>query len=266
MTARSFLFVPGNRSDRFDKALDSGAGAVVLDLEDSVAPADKAEARETVRQWLRPNKPVYVRINGADTAWFDADATLLRLPGVIGMVLPKAETAAQIAAVAAHAGAGLRIVPIIETALGLWNAEAIARAPLVERLAFGSVDFQLDCGIDGEGDELLLARSQLVQVSRVTGLAAPIDGVTVDLFDEALLEADVARSRKLGFGAKLCVHPRQVARINAGLAPQPAEIRWAEQILAAVNHADSNAIRLDGKLVDRPIIERARAILASVAT
>ena len=263
MHARSFLFVPGNRSDRFDKALAAGAGAVVVDLEDAVAPADKVAARAGVRAWLRAEKPVYLRINGADTPWFDDDAALLRLPGVCGMVLPKAETAAQIATVAQRGGSGLHIIPIIETALGLWNAEAIARAPQVQRLAFGSVDFQLDCGIDGEGDELLLARSQLVQVSRVAGLLAPIDGVTVDLFDEEQLRADVTRSRKLGFGAKLCVHPKQVAPVNAGLAPQAAEIQWAEQILAAVAQGDSNALRLDGKLVDRPIIERARAILSA---
>lgn len=265
MSKKSFLFVPGNRPDRFNKARLSGASAVVVDLEDAVAPAEKVAARDSIRHWLSVDKPVYLRINGADTEWFEADLQLLRLPGVIGMVLPKAETAQQIEAIVACSPAALCIVPIIETALGLWNVEAIARAPQVERLAFGSVDFQLDCGIAGEDEELLFARSRLVVVSRVAGILAPIDGVTVDLFDDSALERDVARARKLGFGSKLCVHPKQVALINSGLQPQPPDILWAKQILDAVGNADSNAIRLDGKLVDRPVIERARAILASMS-
>lgn len=263
MSKKSFLFVPGNRPDRFNKARLSGAGAVVIDLEDAVVPAEKVAARDSIRQWLSADKPVYLRLNGADTEWFEADLDLLRLPGVIGMVLPKAETAEQIEAIAARSPAALGIVPIIETALGLWNVEAIARAPKVERLAFGSVDFQLDCGIGGEGEELLYARSRLVVVSRVAGILAPIDGVTVDLVDEAVLQSDVARARKMGFGSKLCVHPKQVALINSGLQPQASDITWARQIVDAVGAADSNAIRLDGKLVDRPVIERARAILAA---
>lgn len=263
MSKKSFLFVPGNRPERFDKAINSGADAIIVDLEDAVAPGDKAFAREKVRQWLTPNRAIYLRINGAETEWFSEDVTLLKMPGVIGVVVPKAESASMIQTVVAHCVPETRIIPIVETALGLWHVEEIARAPQVERLAFGSVDFQLDCSIHGETDELLFARSQLVIVSRVAGILAPVDGVTVDLNDETMLDEDTARGRRLGFGGKLCVHPKQVASINKGFRPFAAEISWAEQVVEAVRNAGENAIRLEGKLIDRPVVERARAILAS---
>src|SRR4249920_1224288 len=144
MIKRSFLFVPGNRPARFDKAIGAGADVVILDMEDAVAAADKTAARQAILDWLSPDKRVYVRLNGADTAWFAEDVALLAHAGVAGVVLPKAETAAQIEHLAAQGPKSMAIVPLVETALGLWNVEAIARAPQVELLAFGSVDFQLD--------------------------------------------------------------------------------------------------------------------------
>jgi citrate lyase subunit beta/citryl-CoA lyase len=264
MSDRSFLFVPGNRPERFDKACASGADAVIIDLEDAVAPAEKDGARESVRRWLSPDKPVYLRLNAADTDWFFADLALVNMAGVRGIALPKAETQGPIGEIHRRSGTATRIIPIIETALGLWKAHEIASAPGVERLAFGSIDFQLDTGISGEHEELLYARSQLVLVSRITGRLAPVDGVTVALDDEALLADDVARARRLGFGGKLCIHPKQVAAINAGFLPPAAEVAWARQVVEAAARASDNAVRLDGKLVDRPVIERARAILAIV--
>lgn len=264
MSNRSYLFVPGNRPERFDKAIGSGADVVILDLEDAVAAADKDGARDAVRGWLNPAKPVYVRVNAADTGWFTADLQLAGLPGIAGIALPKAECAAAIREIHRCAGASVQILPIIETAMGLWRAEAVASAPGVVRLAFGSVDFQLDTGITGEREELLFARSQLVLVSRVAGLLPPVDGVTVALDDEAVLRRDVAQSRRMGFGGKLAIHPKQVRGINEGFLPQPAEIAWAQQVVAAAGAAGNNAVRLDGKLIDLPIIERARALLAAV--
>ena len=262
MSHRSWLFVPGNRPERFDKAFAAGADVVIVDLEDAVAPADKPAAREAVRAWLSPAKPVFIRLNAASTEWFGADLGLVALPGVRGIALPMAEDDAAIREIHARAGAAAKIVPLIETALGLWRAERIAGAPGVERLAFGSVDFQMDTNITGEREELLYARSQLVIASRVAGRAAPVDGVTVALDDEALLKDDVARARALGFGGKLCIHPKQVAAINAGFLPQPAELAWASKVVEAARSSGNNAVRLDGKLVDLPIIERARAMLA----
>ena len=265
MSDRSYLFVPGNRPQRFDKAIASGADVVILDLEDAVAASDKDPARDAIRGWLDAARPVYLRLNAADTRWFAADLQLARLPGVAGIVLPKAENAEAIREIHLRAGPTVKIIPLIETALGLWRVEAVASAPGVVRLAFGSVDFQLDTGITGEREELLFARSQLVLVSRVAGLLPPVDGVSVALDDEAALRRDVAQSRSMGFGGKLAIHPKQVRPINEGFLPQPAEITWAQQVMTAAGASGDNAVRLDGKLIDRPLIDRARALLAGTA-
>jgi citrate lyase subunit beta/citryl-CoA lyase len=265
MMDRSYLFVPGNRPERFDKACGAGAHAVIVDLEDAVAPAHKPAAREAVRGWLGAAGPVWLRINGPESEWFAGDLDLVALPGVKGVVLPKAEDAAVVAEVRGRAGPGTGIIPLVETAVGLARAEALARAAGVERLAFGSVDFQLDTGIAGDREELLLARSQLVLASRLAGCLAPVDGVTVALDDEAQLRDDVERARRLGFGGKLCIHPKQVAVVNAGFRPPEAQLAWARRVLEAAAGASGNAVRLDGKLIDRPIVDRARALLAQEA-
>ncbi len=261
MTDRSFLFVPGNRPERFDKACAAGADGTLIDLEDAVAPPDKAEARAAIRTWLGPSRAVYLRINGADTDWFQEDLALLARPGVKGVVLPKAEHSAPITEI--HAAAhGVPVVALIESALGLRNVESIAAAG-VARFAFGSIDFQLDLGITGEREELLFARSSLVLVSRLAGLPPPIDGVTVALDEPAQLADDIAYARRLGFGGKLCIHPRQVAAVNAGFLPPAADVEWAKRVLDAADQAAGNAVRLDGKMIDKPVIDRARAILQS---
>ncbi len=263
MTDRSYLFVPGNRPERFNAASRAGADVVLIDLEDAVAPVNKADARSAAAEWLG-RQPAYLRINGADTEWFVADLALLHLPGLQGVMLAKAETVEAIAAIRDAAATALPLIPLIESARGLWNVMALASATDVSRLAFGSVDYQLDLGIDGDGDELLTARSQLVLASRVAGLLPPIDGVTMTLDDPDALSRDVKRARHLGFGGKLCVHPRQVAAINEGFRPSPAELNWAQRVVEAAAQAGDNALRLDGKLVDRPVIARARALLRNV--
>jgi len=261
MTDRSFLFVPGNRPERFDKACAAGADVTLIDLEDAVAPADKASARDAIRAWLSPSKAVYLRINGADTTWFQEDLALLRLPGIHGVVLPKAEHSAFITEIH-DAAPGLPVIALIESALGLRNLESIAAAGIA-RFAFGSIDFQLDLGIAGEREELLFARSPLVLVSRLAGLPPPVDGVTVALDDPTQLADDIAYARRLGFGGKLTIHPRQVEAVNAGFLPPAAEIEWAERVLAAAAAANGNAVRLDGKMIDKPVIDRATAIVQS---
>jgi len=262
MIRRTYLFVPGNRPDRFEKAWQSGAHAIILDLEDAVQGTQKDQARETVVSWLSPERPVYVRINGTGTPWFERDLEAVCLPGVLGVILPKAEFPEQVVQVAACLAGEARVLPLLETALGIWNARALAQAPRVERLAFGSVDFQLDTGITGEQEELLYARSRLVLASRIAGLLPPVDGVTMALDDMTRLRDDVARARRLGFGGKLCIHPRQVEIINRGFAPTEAEQAWARRVLEAAKATGAGALRLDGELIDRPVIERARSILA----
>jgi citrate lyase subunit beta/citryl-CoA lyase len=262
MIRRTYLFVPGSRPDRFEKAWQSGAHAVILDLEDAVEDTQKDLARENVASWLSRERPVYVRINGTETPWFERDLEVVRMPGVLGIALPKAEHPEQIAQVAAYFTGEALVLPIIETALGVWNVRELAQAPRVERLAFGSIDFQLDTGITGEQEELLYARSRLVLASRITGLLPPIDGVTMALDDLVRLQDDVARARRLGFGGKLCIHPKQVDAINRGFAPTVSERAWARRILKAADASRAGALQLDGELVDRPVIERARSILA----
>lgn len=259
---RSYLFVPGNRPDRFDKACATGADAVIVDLEDAVPPEEKVWAREQLSEWLTPDKPVLVRINAAGTEWFGADAELSSQQGIAGLVLPKAEQVEDIRRLAQYADGDAPILPLIETAEGFWHAHAIARERPVRRLLFGAIDFQLDLGIGGDGDELLHFRSQLVLVSRLAGLEPPVDGVSVTIDDPERLRADVLRAHRLGFGGKLCIHPKQVGPINEGFRPSEEEIAWAHRALTAAEAARGAAVAVDGRMVDRPVIERARQILA----
>jgi citrate lyase subunit beta / citryl-CoA lyase len=257
---RSLLFVPGHRADRFDKALAAGASAVIIDLEDAVAPSDKDAARAALAAWLRPGHAVIVRINSADTPWFELDLQLCGAPGVAGVMLPKAESPDTLAAVRAAGARGL--LPLVESAAGMANLDAIARASGVWRLAFGSIDLQVDLGLkDATEDELLPFRLQLVLASRLAGIGAPVDGVSTAIDDADRLQQDVARARRLGFAGKLCIHPKQVAPVNAGMAPSAAERAWAQRVLAAAAASGGAAVAVDGKMVDKPVLLRAEAIL-----
>ena len=261
MIARSYLFVPGDRPERFEKARTSGAHVAILDLEDAVADAQKETARTTIAGWLAADRPVYVRVNAPQTPWFVADLAMLALPGIAGVLVPKAETPDQITAVAEAFPGAAPIVPLIESVQGLWHARELAAHPRVPRLIFGGWDFQIDAGIVGDGDELLYARSHLVLMSRLASALPPVDGVTADLEDATRLQADIERARRLGFGGKLCIHPKQVAAVNAGFGPTAAEIAWAREILEAVAASGAGALRVAGQMVDRPVIERAQRIM-----
>jgi citrate lyase subunit beta/citryl-CoA lyase len=259
MTARSYLFVPGHRPERFDKAIAAGADAVIVDLEDAVAPGDKDAARQHVLAWLDAARPVYVRINAAGSAWFDADLAVCAHPGVAGIVVPKAEQVADLHAVA---DAGARtILPLVESGLGLWNAVDLCRAARVARLVFGTIDFAADMGLRESRDSLLHARAQLVLASRVACIAAPVDGVTVAVNDAELVRSDTLHAREMGFGAKLCIHPQQVAAVHAAFMPTPDEVDWAGRVTAACQAAHGAAVAVDGKMVDRPVLLLAEHIL-----
>ena len=268
---RSYLFVPGHRAERFDKALAAGADAVILDLEDAVPAAEKNAARDAVLQWARareaaPSPQILVRVNACGTPQHAADVAACRrgvhgVQGVHGLVLPKSEQVADLARLA-QALPGVALLPLIESAAGLAAALEIARAPNVQRLLFGSIDFQHDLGIEGDGDELLYFRSQLVLHSRLAGLAAPADGVSTVLDDAARVHAETLRARRLGFGAKLCIHPKQIAPVHEAFAPTEAELDWARRVLAAADAAGGAAVALDGAMVDRPVILRAEGLLA----
>jgi citrate lyase subunit beta/citryl-CoA lyase len=256
----SYLFVPGLRPDRILRALDCGADAVIVDLEDAVAPADKAMARHQVGQWLRahPGREVLLRINAVHTDWHADDLGLAAMENVSAVVVPKAEDARTLPAIA-----GKPLLPMIESAVGFANAAAIAGHPSTCRLIFGTYDFRVDLGLGDSAEALLPFASGLVLVSRVAGLAPPIDGVMANLNDETGWIADARRARALGFGGKLCIHPRQVAAVNEGFAPNDAEIAWAQKIVGGA--ADAGVSVVDGQFVDRPILLRAQSILRRVA-
>jgi citrate lyase subunit beta/citryl-CoA lyase len=268
---RSYLFVPADRPERIDKALTSGADAVIVDLEDAVAPGAKAVAREALVGWLAqwsfaptPSSPpiLLVRVNAASTAWFEDDLRACVHPAVQGLVLPKAEHPSELM----HVGAALpgrALLPLVESATGMDAARALGGVPGVQRLIFGSLDFQVDLDIeeDEAEDALLHFRSHLVWMSRLGGIAAPVDGVTTNLHNFEATARDARRARALGFGAKLCIHPRQVDAVHQAFTPRPDQVHWAQRVLAAAQAAGGSAVAVDGKMVDAPVLLRARALL-----
>jgi citrate lyase subunit beta/citryl-CoA lyase len=266
MSARTYLFVPGNRPERFAKALASGADAVVLDLEDAVALQAKGEARDAIARWADTathgeRERVVVRVNDATTGGFADDLRLVSEARLAHVMLPKAETAAQVDEVTAVVPQA-RVLALLETAEGIGNARAVATAQAVSRLVFGTLDLALDLGLDiAESSEpLVYAAGCLVVASRIAGLAAPVAGVTPQLDDEARLLLDFTWARRHGFGAKLCIHPRQVAPLHAALAPSTAELDWAQRVLAA-EAASPGAAQLDGRMIDRPVVLQAQRSL-----
>ncbi|MFT4069774.1 HpcH/HpaI aldolase/citrate lyase family protein [Paraburkholderia sp.] len=261
---RSYLFVPGNRPDRFDKAFAASADAVILDLEDAVQPGEKPAARASVSAAVSADasRAAWVRINGPDTSWFDDDAAALAAQsGVAGIVLPKAETREQIDAVLAHAHPALSVLPIVETARGFASLAELCGTPRVQRIVFGTLDFQIDLGIDGDGEELHFFRSQIVLASRLAGIGAPVDGVSTTITDADVVEADARRGRRFGFGGKLCIHPKQIDAVHRAYAWSDADVAWARRVLAAVDASNGAAVAVDGKMVDMPVILKARGIM-----
>ena len=264
--AQSYLFVPGNKPERFDKALASGADAVIVDLEDAVEPDAKTAARDAIARWVSPEHPVLVRINARHTPWFEADAALGALKGVAGIVLPKAESAEDVCAAIALARRRVPVYPLIESANGVWNALDIAKAPYVERLMFGTLDFIADMGMPDDGVSLNHFRSQLALISRVAGIESPVDGVTPDIHDGERIARDALNGKQLGFGAKLCIHPKQIAFVHTCFRPSEDEVWWAQRILDAMRDSSGGVVTVDGKMVDRPVLLRATRIAALAAS
>ena len=255
--ARSLLFVPATRPERIGKALACGADLAIIDLEDAVAADDKDVARGALAGVAHQ---AAVRINACGTQWFDADLAACAAARVPVILLPKAEQPVQVARVRG-ALPGCAVIAIIESAAGFEAIEALARTPGVARLAFGSLDLRADLGIDDDGEPLHYFRSRLVLAARLGGLPAPIDGVCTALEDDAALAAELARAKRFGFGGKLCIHPRQVATVGAAFRPTPAQIAWAQRVVASAG--SGAAARVDGHMVDAPVVARARDLLRS---
>ncbi|HKV98938.1 MAG TPA: CoA ester lyase [Vicinamibacterales bacterium] len=268
---RSILFVPGTRADRFDKAFAAGADAVVLDLEDGVEASRKADARRAVAQWLSASVASrtarFVRVNSVRSAWIEEDLAWLSsvTAHVDAVVLPKAESAKDVERVAA-AAPSRRVIPLLETSRGIVGAASIAGATAeIPALLFGAEDLTAELGIPRTlaGDEILLARSQVVLAAATIGADA-IDAVFVDLKSPDRLREDATRARALGFRGKMAIHPDQVAIINDVFTPTPDEIAAAQRLLDADEAARTRgegAYRVDDRMVDAPVIARARRIL-----
>ena len=257
VNARSLLFVPGDRPERFDKAAASGAMAVIIDLEDAVAPDAKSAALENALAWIAAGHEAVVRVNGVGTPWHAAELASLASTGA-GIMVPKSERAEDLAGV--RAVVGDRIVALIETARGIRDADAVAGAAGVVRIALGNVDLAAELGVDPRShDALAYARGRLVVAAAAAGMAAPIDGVTTTIDSAEALAADLAVSRELGFGGKLCIHPRQVHLVNSTLRPSDDELAWAHRILQS---AGPDGVRvLDGTMVDAPVVTRAAQLI-----
>lgn len=258
------LFVPGSRPERFAKADSSGADAVVLDLEDAVAPADKDRAREAVVAHAGALKsPILVRINAAGTPWHDADIDAVRGLAGVSVMLPKAEQPEDIANMTLRIGRGVNVIALVESAAGLANLADILTAPGIMAIAFGSLDFALDLGCAHDRLTLLAARSEIVWRSRAACRSAPIDGITADLTSPEVTEDDARHAMKMGFGGKMAIHPKQIEPIGRAFRPSEKEITWARDIVEAAS--SGGAVQVNGEMVDRPVIERARRMLRLAA-
>ncbi len=280
---RSYLYAPGSRPDLMEKALVAGADVVVLDLEDAVAPGDKAAARAAVATLLRrlgdhSPCPVEVRINRHPGGLDLDDLEAVITPGLSAVRVPKASSPAelgrlsdQLAILEAASGVDADktgVTPVIESAAGVADAFGLARAPRVTRLAFGATDFLADIASPGDpsGPATLFARSELVIASRLAGIGPPIDSVHTRLDDEAGLRRSALAARELGFFGKSVIHPLQLGPVHEVFTPSAHEVEHASQILAQTVEAGGGAYALDGELVDPAVVARARATLALVRT
>jgi citrate lyase beta subunit len=265
-TARSLLFAPGNDERKLEKALAAGADAVVADLEDAVPATEKEAARTVARRVLGDAATaslVTVRVNAAGTEHWGADLQAVADLELDALVLPKATPEA----VGALGPDGPPVVAIVETALGVRHAYETARLPRVAALVLGAVDLGLELGLEprADGQEVLYARSRLVLESAAAGLRSPFDLVHVDTRDDEGLEAEARLARSLGFRGKACIHPAQVAIVNRVFSPTGEERERARRVVEAYERglADGRgAVALDGEMIDLPVVERARRILA----
>lgn len=264
---RTALFVPGSRPERFAKALAAGADAVIVDFEDAVEEPLKRQARENLSAFFNstPQASVWVRVNAPEHAEHLADLAFCQShAGVAGVLLPKVESAAQVAAVAAT---GKPIWPIIESARGLLALAEIAGATGVERLSFGGLDLALDLNLSNgsQAAQCVLdqARMSLLLHSRGAGLLPPLDGVHPAIGDPEGLHRSIRHAYEMGFAGALCIHPKQIAVIHAALAPSAADLAWAQRVVdTSAGASGAGAFQMDGQMVDAPVLLRAQRLLA----
>jgi len=287
---RSFLFTPANVARRVEKALTLEADAVILDLEDSVGASDKAASRQRVVEALaRPRRPLaYVRVNAPSTPYCYRDLVETVHKGLDGIVVPKIESAADlhaidwlVAALERERGieeGSLDLMPQVETAAGVQRIDRILQARSlrpykapwrVKRVCFGAADYGHDLGLSPTLDEpeLADARARVVLSSKAAGMEGPIDSPWFHFKQSEAFARALERSRRGGFQGRCCVHPDQIAPVNAAYMPSAAEIAAAEKIVAAFRDAESRgaaAIQVDGQMIDYPVAYRAQALLDAV--
>ena len=280
---RTALFVPATRPDRVDKALSAGADIVIIDLEDAVAQALKAEARETARKKVieHAQRKLMVRVNALSSGHNQKDLESIVVASLTSVMLPKVESGDHIREIhdrllGCERNCGvptgsMGVVALIESARGVQNVFRIlsetiqpARALLV---AFGAADYSLDLGINLSRDstELHYPRSRIAVASRAAGKEPPLDTpFMIDLKDLDALRTDARRAKQLGFQGKLCIHPSQVEPCNEIFSPTPEEILFARRVVEAYEKSEAEgigALQLDGKFIDYPVVERSRRII-----
>ncbi|GII86121.1 CoA ester lyase [Sphaerisporangium siamense] len=272
MTARSYLYVPGDAPGKLGKALGRGADALIVDLEDAVPAAGKDAARAAVRGWLETADPgpveIWIRVNAGETREADVRA-VAGSPKVAGLVLAKVETAGELTGVDAlltGIGAGdLPVVPLLESAAAVLRAQEIAAAPRVARIQVGEADLRADTGITPGDDEreLLWVRSQVVLASAAAGIDPPVAPVSTDFRDLDALRASTRALARLGYVGRACIHPAQIAVVNEVFTPAEDEVRWATDIVTRFEAAGSGVL-LDaaGRMVDEAVVRQARRVLA----
>jgi citrate lyase subunit beta / citryl-CoA lyase len=263
MALRSYLYVPADRPDRIARAFGRGADALILDLEDAVAPARKLEARDYLTGWLpSAQAPVWIRVNGGGPGVQDVRA-LASSPGISGFCLAKASIAQVLAITRVLEAARSRaaLVPILEDAAAVLDARAIASLPRVTRLQLGEADLRAQLGIRPSADEreLLAIRSQVVLASAAAGISAPTAPASVNFTDLAAFATSTQALRRLGFSGRTCIHPAQVEIVNREFTPSTAEIQQARSVLTSLDAGGGGPVRgPDGEMLDEASARAAR--------
>lgn len=252
------LFVPGDRPERFAKAAASGADMIIIDLEDAVAPGAKDAARSATVSCLASGTVAAVRINAPSTAWFETDLEALARVRPAAVMVPKFEDPRHADRVRAVVGRDVPIIALVETAAAFRDLPGLLAGSGVAQAAVGTMDLAAELGCTPESATIDHARCAAVIASRIAGIAAPIDGVTTSFNEPAIAEQAAREARIMGFGGKLCIHPRQVEPVLAAFRPSEAEIDWARKVVALESDGVGN---VDGEMIDAPVIRRARIIL-----
>ena len=263
---KTWLFVPATRIDRIAKAFASGADAVIVDLEDAVASEDKADARKALQQYHNSTgyQPIWVRINKAGSEEFFKDIVLCqKMPNLAGVLLAKAEQVADIESV--HQLINLPVIALIESAVGLYQVDNMAKAVGLAAFSYGFLDLCNDLRVQvGTPAADIIAnqiRYQLILTSKVHQLSPPIDTVYPDFNDEIGLSARVSLWSQMGMSGMLCIHPKQVAVVQHALKPTESELSFAKRVVEEYERSGQAVFEIDGQMVDAPVIERCRQLL-----